>query len=97
MHRALAAISIAAAAAAAAAAVALAATAVVALAAAIALAAISIAAAQPTGAAAVHSRLRGFEGGLGEAELRWVGRVRRLLLVSHPLVYLRHHTLHRGD
>ena len=63
----------------------------------IAAATISIAAAQLAGAAAVHSRLRGFEGGLGEAELRCVGRVRQLFLVSNPLVYLRHHTLHRGD
>ena len=48
-------------------------------------------------AGAVHSRLRGFDGGFVGAELRWVGRVRRLFLFSHPLVYLRHHTLHRGD
>ena len=55
------------------------------------------AAAQPVAAAAgaVHSRLCRDEG--GEGELRRVGRVRRLLVVSQAVENLWHHALHRGD
>ena len=48
-------------------------------------------------AGAVHSRLCRVDGGLGEHELRRVGRVRRFLSVLHAVEYLRHHALHRGD